>query len=123
LSRGSWPGDAMRERRPCPQLEVGRAVTGVFVVDNVRIIGGRAADVDDRMDGIIGRFKDLGIPFDVQHATASIVLEALGLVYNFKDRALRHTTRRTWRLYQATRALLRRSRISGDQMQIWLGHV
>eukprot|EP00972_Heterocapsa_arctica_P063820 9416033-Heterocapsa_arctica.AAC.1 len=43
LSRGAWPGDAMRERRPCPQLEPGRAVTGVYV-DNVRIIGGRAAD-------------------------------------------------------------------------------
>eukprot|EP00972_Heterocapsa_arctica_P064427 9507978-Heterocapsa_arctica.AAC.1 len=68
----------MRERRPCPQLEPGRAVTGVYV-DNVRIIGGCAADVDDRMDGIIGRFKDLEIPFDVQHSTASVVLEVLGL--------------------------------------------
>ena len=122
LSRGSWPGDAMRERRPCPQVGLSRPVTGVYV-DNVRVIGGRPADVDGRMNGIICRFKDLEIPFDVQHTTASIVLEALGLVYDFKDRTLRHTSRRMWRLYLATCAFLRRSRVSGDQMQIWLGHV
>eukprot|EP00971_Amphidinium_carterae_P293225 5821580-Amphidinium_carterae.1 len=51
------------------------------------------------------------------------VLEVLGVVLDCPRRILRHKSRRVWRLYLSGRALCRRRRCCGVDLQLWLGHI
>ena len=121
LSAGAVPGDAMRERNPIPVIAPGRPVVGTYVV-NIQVIGSSAKDVDDRWGGVEKPLLDLGIPFDLTHTSAQLVLQTIGLEYDFANRRLRNVPGRVWRFVYATRALLRRSRMTGKTMEVWLGH-
>ena len=121
LFAGAVPGDAMRERNPTPVIALGRPVVGTYV-DNIQVVGSSAADVDARLGGVEKRMLDLGIPFDLTHTTAQLVLQTIGLEYDFANRRPRKVPSRVWRFVYATRALLRRSRMTGKTMEVWLGH-
>ena len=68
-------------------------------------------------------FQQLGISFVVSGDEALDRFETLGLVFDLERRCIRHRAARFWRLYMATRALLRRGRIRGEMMRVWIGHV
>ena len=76
------------------------------------------------MQLIASHFEKLGIPFEVDGHDGRQSLDSLGMTFDLtsgvrvgakKDRA--------WRLFAATKAILRRKRVSGDLIQVWLGHV
>ena len=74
------------------------------------------------MQLIVGWFEKLGIPFTTWGQTAPSEFETLGIVFDMKQRCVRHRNKRAWRLYLATKALLRRGRVHGETVRIWLGH-
>lgn len=70
------------------------------------------------------RFEALGIPFETDAVDGQQTVSTLGLTFDFSDGVkIRSKSERAWRLWAATRGLLRRRRISGDMLRVWLGHV
>lgn len=112
----------LRDKLPPPPLQRGRVLAGTYV-DNVQILGGDGADVDKHLQLIVDWFEKLGIPFTTAGQTALSEFETLGIVFDMRQRCIRHRNKRAWRLYLATKALLRRGRVHGETMRIWLGHV
>ena len=112
----------LRDKHPPPSLQQGRVLAGTYV-DNVQVLGGNSADVDKHMQWIVEWFGKLGIPFTTAGQSALPEFETLGIVFDMKQRCIRHRNKRAWRLYLATKALLRRGRVHGETMRIWLGHV
>ena len=116
------PGeDEVRDRRPAPPVKPGLPVVGIYV-DNVHTFGGQYGDAGRRMGHISERFADLGIPFTVDNVEPDLCLDSLGLFLDFRDGATaRSKTERAWKLWKATRGLLRRRRVSGRVLRVWLG--
>lgn len=66
----------------------------------------------------------LGIPFDVTDEAGKACIETLGLEFEFGEWiVLRNIRSRAWKLWLATSCLLKRKRVSGDVLRVWLGHV
>eukprot|EP00438_Fugacium_kawagutii_P017186 Skav215700 [mRNA] locus=scaffold3538:124321:127815:+ [translate_table: standard] len=113
----------VRNKHPPPSVEPGSAPVGVYV-DNVHAFGGRHGDAGRRIESIKRHFDSLGIPFEVDKVDGQTHVESLGLCFEFSDRVrVRAKRERAWRLWAATRALLKRRRISGEVLRLWLGHV
>ena len=102
----------------CPWYSVDRNI----YVDNVQVLGGNSADVNRHMGWIVAWFERLGIPFTTSGTEALSEFETLGVVFDMKRRRIRHRAKRAWRLYYATKALLKRGRINGGTLRVWLGH-
>ena len=82
-----------------------------------------SGQVDATMNGIAERFAALGILFEITHPAGQAEVESLGLQFNFGSRVfIRNKTSRAWRLYLSTKAILKRKRVSGDLLRVWLGH-
>ena len=76
------------------------------------------------MRKVEAHFTQLGIPFEVDHVDGEPMFQSLGLAFSFGGKVcVRATPQRAWRLWAATKCLLRRRRISGESMRLWLGHV
>ena len=72
--------------------------------------------------GRIGQpFSKDKIPFDITPPNSEL-LQTLGLVYHWKERRLCHLPRRIWRTRLASQALIRRRKLCGRTLEIWLGH-
>ena len=123
LAVGGSPAELVQDRKPAPDIQPARAPLGVYV-DNVHTFGGRRQDAVDRMQLISEHFRQLNIPFEVDDVANSPQLDTLGMTFSF-DRGVRVRGKQTrvWRLWGASRALLRRRRVSGETLRIWLGHV
>jgi hypothetical protein len=113
----------IRDKHPAPAVRPNTPVLGVYV-DNVHSFGGKQGEAAECMDRVAHRFSELGIPFTVDHTDGQPTVDTLGLTFSFGSRVtVRAKQSRAWRLWGATRALLRRRRISGDILRVWLGHV
>ena len=117
-----YTADLILDRKVAPDPTPSHPVIGTYV-DNVQVLGGNAISVDDRMRGIVEQFKSLGIPFVTSSDESLQQFETLGLVFDLEHRCIRHRHSRSWRLYYATKCLLKRGRIRGETLRIWLGHV
>ena len=53
----------------------------------------------------------------------TFLLDHLGAVIDGRRRLLHHRPRRVWRVYLARKELLRRRRLRGEILRIWIGHV
>lgn len=122
LSVNGDSSDLLLDKAIVPDISPCKPVIGVYV-DNLQVIGGSASSVNERMTGIVNTFQQLGIPFVVSGDEALDRFETLGLVFDLERRCIRHRAARSWRLYMTTRALLRRGRIRGEMMRVWIGHV
>lgn len=113
----------IRDKHPAPSVEPGAPPLGIYV-DNVHAFGGKAGDAGQYIERIKTHFDGLNIPFEVDHVDGETHVESLGLCFSFTDRVrVRAKRERAWRLWAATRALLKRRRISGESLRLWLGHV
>ena len=113
--------DEIRDRHPPPSIKPGLPVVGVYV-DNIHTLGGKFGDAGERMDKIANHFADLGIPFAADNVESDLNLESLGLFLDFRGGATaRSKSERAWKLWKATRGLLRRRRVSGRVLRVWLG--
>ena len=117
----SRPGeDEIRDRAPPPALLPGQTVVGTYV-DNIHAFGGYQGEAGDRMKAIADRFALLGIPFEVDNVEGQRWMHSLGLHFEFGDRCTaRSKTSRAWALWMATRGLLRRRRVCGRLLRVWL---
>ena len=117
------PGyDEIRDRQPPPRLLPGQPVVGTYV-DNVHVFGGRPGEAGQRMDAIAEHFGRLGIPFEVDGVEHLHHMVSLGMRLSFdKGRSTAMAKpERAWKLWHATRGLLRRRRLSGELLRIYLG--
>eukprot|EP00438_Fugacium_kawagutii_P014873 Skav225062 [mRNA] locus=scaffold2293:21259:24786:- [translate_table: standard] len=122
LPVGGCQRDLLLDRKVAPDPTPNRPVVGTYV-DNVQVLGGNHDGVADRMEGIVKQFQQLGIPFVTSGDEPLAKFETLGLVFDVKNRKIRHRHQRSWRLYMATRCLLKRGRLRGETLRVWLGHV
>ena len=123
LAVGGSPAELVQDRKPAPTIRPGQAPLGVYV-DNVHTFGGHRKDAVVRMQLISEHFKQLNIPFEVDEVANEPQLDTLGMTFSFDNGVrVRGKRARVWRLWGATRALLRRRRVSGETLRIWLGHV
>lgn len=122
LGSGLSANRFLRDKQPAPDLGAGPAV-GVYV-DNVNVVGHKVSDVQSTMNCISKRFADLGIPFEVTDEAGQSTVESLGLEFSFGKRVfIRNTVKRTWKIWHAVRAVLKRKRVSGELMRVLLGHI
>ena len=122
LGSGLGADRFLRDKLTVPAVARG-PVVGVYV-DNVNVIARDEHTAAGTMESIVDRFESLGIPFEVTDVAGERVIESLGLEFRFEETViLRNTSKRTWRLWRATRALLGRHRVSGEVLRVWLGHV
>ena len=113
----------MRDKHLAPSIRPTRAPMGVYV-DNVHTFGGQSGDAVQRMDKIASHFKKLNIPFEVDHVAGQGTLDTLGLTFDLENGVrVRGRSDRVWKLWAASRAILRRRRVSGATLRKWLGHV
>ncbi|CAK0875589.1 unnamed protein product, partial [Prorocentrum cordatum] len=115
------PRSLVRERTPAPALRVGQAVSGVYVANFTTIAGDRLG-AEDSIERFRRAAAEAGIGAHVD-GDVGVVFESLGVVFDGRQRCLRHLPRRVWRVYLATRALRRRRWVHGDILEIWMGHV
>lgn len=121
--KGFSTTDVIRDRQPPPKVSPGHPAVGVYV-DNIQVFGGREGEAGERMRGIADRFGQLGIPYEVDFVENNVEMESLGMRFNFSGPVLvTPKSSKVWRLWKATRLLIRRRRIHGKVLQIWLGHV
>ena len=93
-------------------------------MDNIHCFGGQTGDGIQRMQLIASHFEKLGIPFEVDGHDGRQSLDSLGMTFDLSSGVrVRAKKDRTWRLFAATKAILRRKRVSGDLIRVWLGHV
>ncbi|CAK0826815.1 unnamed protein product [Prorocentrum cordatum] len=104
----------------CPRSLV-QAVSGVYV-DNFTTIAGGKVDAEDSIERFRRAAAEAGIGAHVD-GDVGVVFESLGVVFDGRQRCLRHLPRRVWRVYLATRALRRRRWVHGNILEIWMGHV
>lgn len=113
----------IRDRFPAPDVSSGSPAIGVYV-DNVFVMGGCCKDAKSTMDSIATRYQQLGIPFEVDQVERETTVEVLGMQFNLDDHVkVTNKGRRTWRLWLAIRAVLRRKRVHGKFLQILVGHI
>ena len=123
FDRGFQQDDIIRDRNPAPSVLPGRPALGIYV-DNVHVFAGNLGQAGSRMAGIAARFRDLGIPFEVDGVERKLEMDSLGLRLDFKGRvAALPKPSKTWRLWLATQEMLRWRKLHGKLLQVWLGHI
>ncbi len=123
LAVGGASNEMVRDKHLAPSIMPARAPMGVYV-DNVHTFGGQSGDAVQRMDKIASHFEKLNIPFEVDHVAGQATLDTLGLTFDLENGVrVRGRSDRVWRLWAASRAILRRRRVSGATLRKWLGHV
>lgn len=123
LAVGGTSCEMVRDKHLAPPIAPLKAPMGVCV-DNVHTFGGQRGDTTQRMDRIAAHFKKLNIPFEVDYVAGHATLDTLGLTFDLSDGVrVRGRSDRVWRLWAASRAILRRRRVSGATLRKWLGHV
>ena len=123
LALGLSSDSLIRDRCPAPQVKPESPAVGIYV-DNVHVFAAAVQEARDAMDKIQNHFSELGIPFETDHVAGKPSMDTLGLTFEFgKEVRVRARSDRVWKLWGATRALIRRRRISGDVLRVWLGHV
>ena len=123
LAIGGNEDQLVRDKYSAPRPRPGVAAVGVYI-DNVPTFGGNAGESRLYMQKIPSRFEQLGIPFEIDDVSGESSVEILGLTFRF-DHGVRVTakTERAWRLWAATRAILRRRRVSDNILRDWLGYI
>jgi len=118
------PARLIRDKHPSPLVEPGHPALGVYV-DNVHAFGGTPQDSQKAMQKIREHFSSLGIPFDVDAVSGEETVDTLGMTFDFSGGkvVVRAKRERTWRLWGAIRAVLRRKRISGECLRVLIGHI
>ena len=124
IACGAGSDELIKDKSVAPPILPGKAPIGVYV-DNVHTFGGTSRDASHRMTLIQQHFRDLGIPFDVDEVSGQPTVDTLGLTFNFGGDSVtvRAKKERAWKLWLATKSLLRRRRISGEMLRVWIGHI
>ncbi|CAK0870936.1 unnamed protein product [Prorocentrum cordatum] len=110
---------AAREKHRAPQASFASPITSTYV-DNAALLSANTSTSD--LQTVLHQFsaRDMRTHDIVEHTFA---LEHLGAVFDGHRRLLHHQPRRVWRVYLAGKELLRRRRLRGEVLRVWIGHV
>ena len=111
-----------REKLPTPQLWEGETITSTYV-DNVAVFGAHKVDVIARMDSLTKAFANHDIPVVWTQQEPLQCFETVGVILDFRNRVVRNKPSRLWKAYLAGRELCRRTKVRGDAVEVWTGHV
>eukprot|EP00438_Fugacium_kawagutii_P017101 Skav204591 [mRNA] locus=scaffold672:132020:137458:- [translate_table: standard] len=64
-----------------------------------------------------------GIPVNWTYPEPMRRFETVGIIVDFENKKVFNKPLRLWKVYLASRALLRRGRVRGEMVEVWLGHV
>jgi hypothetical protein len=103
----------LRDRLPVPRLSQFPTISSTYV-DNVSIIGKSRTDVVERCQKVDDKFREDGIPITWSYSQPVQYFESVGVILDFKNKALKRKGSRLWRFQLATQALLRRSKVRGS---------
>ena len=110
----------IQERAPAPSVAAGRPALGIYV-DNVYSIGCRVGDSLTMVSKFVEEAdrRSLRIHWECKDAEEST---SRGVEVWGRQRPLRPSNRRLWRLHLAARALLGRAKVDVVELQVWVGH-
>lgn len=110
---------AVREHHPDPRFSVRQPVT-CTCVDNVGLMEGRGAE--SVFGSLVQSFHNKDI--QVHEVREGLVQRPhLGAVFEGQLKVLRHTPERIWCMYLAGNGILRKKRLSGAVLRVWVGHL
>lgn len=115
------PLGEVRDKLPPPDVSHS-VITGVYV-DNISIIGTSVQAVSEACQKIKSQFDSDHIPLTWSHAQPARIFETIGVIFDFEKGVARNKPRRIWRAFLAGKELLRRRRVSGRHVEVWLGHM
>ena len=115
------PLGEVRDRLPPPDL-ASNVITGVYV-DNISIVGTSVEAVSEACSKIRAQFEADRIPLTWSSPEPLPVFETIGVIFDFVKGVARNKPRRVWRAFLAGKELLRRRRVSGKHIEVWLGHM
>lgn len=109
---------AVRERHPAPRFSSLQPVTCTYV-DNVGLTEARGAE--SVFGAVVESFNKKGIQV---HEVMEGLVEwpHLGALFDGKRKVLKHKPERVWRVYLAGKATMRKKRLSGTLLRVWVGH-
>eukprot|EP00959_Pyramimonas_sp_CCMP1952_P294608 6162078-Pyramimonas_sp.AAC.1 len=110
---------AAREKHRAPRASIASPITSTYV-DNAALLSANT-DTSD-VHNVLHELSARGMrTHDIVEHTFS--LEHLGAIFDGHRRLLHHQPRRVWRVYLAGKELLRRRRLRGEVLRVWVGHV
>jgi hypothetical protein len=115
------PLQEIRDKAPLPSLANG-PLTGVYV-DNISIIGKTREEAVGAAERVARHFEQAEIPLTWTTPEPCEVFETVGLVLDFRKGTIRNKPKRLWKAFFAGRELLKRRRVSGKLVEVWLGHI
>ncbi|CAK0817446.1 unnamed protein product, partial [Prorocentrum cordatum] len=122
LRSPSLPTPAMvGEHLPAPDLRESKVMGSVYV-DNITVFGRGASLAREASSALQAEADRSGLPITWSYPDVVTHLETVGVEIDLKKGKLRNKASRVWRFDLATRALLRRGKMRGGHMEVWLGH-
>ena len=115
------PLGEVRDRLP-PRVLGSEVITGVYV-DNISVVGTSKEAVTQACIKIKDQFQADCIPLTWSSSEPVPVFETIGVIFDFEKGVARNKPRRVWRTFLAGKELLRRRRVSGKHVEVWLGHM
>ncbi|CAK0855523.1 unnamed protein product [Prorocentrum cordatum] len=122
LRSSSLPTPAMvKEHHPAPDLNESKVMGSVYV-DNITVFGRDASLAREASSALQAEADRSGLPIAWSYPDVVTHLETAGVEIDLKRGRLRNKASRVWRFDLATRAPLRRGKMRGEHMEVWLGH-
>ena len=109
------PLQEIRDKSPAPSIAAG-PITGVYV-DNISIIRRTKQERAAAAARVAAHFKEVEIPLTWSSTEPQAVFETVGLVLG----VIRNKPKRLWKVFFAGRELLKRRRVPGRLVEMWLG--
>ncbi|CAK0809711.1 unnamed protein product, partial [Prorocentrum cordatum] len=122
LRSSSLPTPAMvKEHHPAPDLNESKVMGSVYV-DNITVFGRDASLAREASSALQAEADRSGLPITWSYPDVVTHLETVGVEIDLRKGKLGNKASRVWRFDLATRALLRRGKMRGEHMEVWLGH-
>ena len=115
------PADSViQERRPAPRVAPRNRALGIYV-DNVYSIGCQVRDSLWLVAGFVEESgcRSLWVHLECQDAEEATIL---GVEIWGRERLVRPSWRRLWRVHRSAQALLGRAEVHPTEVQVWVGH-
>ena len=110
----------VKEGMPPPDLRLGPV--GSVYVDNVGTFGFVEKMVNESFDDSVASLESAGfVLHELDRGSVEIV--NVGIVIHQNDLKIRHTRKRSWRLYLALKYVLRLRKITSEALRVLTGHI
>lgn len=110
----------IKEGLPSPDPR--RGPVGSVYVDNIGVFGFVEKAVDDSFDGAVDSLESAGFVLH-ELERGAVEVQNVGIVLRRDSMTVRHTKKRSWRLYLALKHVLGQGRITTEALRVIVGHI